>query len=116
MSEKALIKMKDGTEYVRTAQPYDEFWSKVTALPDGWENYACIYCSTDLERAIRKRWNDLGIALDNGQRVPLKGLGDLPLERAAALHARFDILDTPHGATVHTTDGPAGASGSDPFG
>ncbi len=95
--EKALIKMKDGTEYVRTAQPYDDFWSKVTALPGSWDNYACIYCSVELERAIRKRWNDLGLPPDNGQRVPLKGLGDLPLERAAALHARFNTgLETPH--------------------
>ena len=105
MSEKALIKMKDGTEYVRTAQPYDEFWSKVAALSGGWENYACIYCSTDLERAIRKRWSDLGIGADNQQRVTLKGLGDLPLERAAALHARFDILDTPHVRNIDGLDG-----------
>ena len=95
MPEKALIKMKDDTEHVRTAQPYDEFWSKVTALPGPYTNIACIYCSYDLEKALRKRWAEGNTAED--QRVPLKSLGDLPLERAAALHARLDtMMETPH--------------------
>ena len=94
MPERALIKMKDDTEHVRSAHPYEDFWSKVTALPGPYTNIACIYCSITLERVIRKRWADNNTAEDH--RVPLKGLGDLPLERAAALHARFGGLETPH--------------------
>lgn len=111
-----MVLLKDGEKKVLTTQPYDQFWSKVTAIPGPYTNIQAIYCSMDLERYLRKKWSDAGLGPDSDQRVPLKGLGDLSLEAAAAMHAQLDKgLDVPHGATIHPTNGPAGQVGGDPF-
>jgi hypothetical protein len=104
-AEKALVVMKSGEEHVLAANPYDAFWSKVTAIPGPYGNIAYAFVSAALEKVLRKRWADLNLAPDSEQRIPLKGLGDLTLERAAALHARFDGLETPHVCEADRPDG-----------
>ena len=86
MSEKALVVMKDGTEKVLPANNYDTFFMQVTAIPGPYENVKALYVSAELEKVIRKQWAN-GTA---GSIVPLKGLGDLPLEKAAHLFARLE--------------------------
>ena len=97
MPEKALARMKDGTEHVLTAQPYEAFWSKIAAIPGDWTAVDCLYVSIELEGVIRARWGDLNLPFDSAQRLQLRGLGDLPLEKSAGLHARLDtVWEMPH--------------------
>jgi hypothetical protein len=88
--EKALVVMKDETTHVLKATPYEDFWGRVSAIPGPYSNVAHIYCSMALEKVLRKRWFDLNLAQDSDQRFRIKGLGELSLERAAALHAKLE--------------------------
>jgi uncharacterized protein YbdZ (MbtH family) len=112
--EKALVVMKSGEEHVLAANPYDRFWGRVTQIPGGWDQFDFIYCSAALEKHVRKHWADAQLDPSSPQRIKLKGLGDLPLEKAARLHARFDQeLETPH---VPESPRPVGADDFSEYG
>ena len=86
--EKALAVMQDGSEKVLDARPYETFWGReVTPIPGPYTSIAALYVSIELEKALRKYWVEHNI--DTANRMPLKGLGDLELSRAARLHAIF---------------------------
>jgi hypothetical protein len=113
MPEKALLVLKkldgtDGTcEKIVPAHPYDTFFSReVTSVPGPYSNVVAIYCSIDLEKEIRKQAK--ATTSEEAQKIPLKGLGDLSLEKAAAMHARLDTgLETPHVREADRPSGPA---------
>jgi hypothetical protein len=86
-AEKALAVMRDGTERVLNARPYEGFYGReITSIPGPYASIAVVYVSLALESALRKYWSDH--ATEEGNRVTLKGLGELSLERAASLHMR----------------------------
>lgn len=79
-------------ERVVNADPYDTFFSReITSIAGPYGNVECIYCSVDLEKAIRKAAQ--ATMIDAAKAVPIKGIGELSLERAAALYARLDMFD-----------------------
>ena len=87
-AEKALAVMIDDSERVLSARPHETFWSReIVPLPGPYSNVKALYCSLELERAIRSHWAEHSIA--EPHRVKLLGLGDLSLTRAAKLHAVF---------------------------
>jgi hypothetical protein len=93
-AEKALAVMRDGTERVLDAQPYETFYSReVTPIPGPYSSIAVIYVSIALEQALKKYWREHNT--DPGNQIALKGLGDLSLDRAARLHARTDWPGNP---------------------
>ena len=62
-AEKALAVMRDGTERVLDARPYDAFWSReVTPIPGPYSSIVALYVSIDLEAALRKYWMAQGSA------------------------------------------------------
>jgi len=84
MGEKALARMRDGSEQVLDAAPYETFYERaVINSAIQYQDYEAIYVSLALEQAIHAFWREKETT--GKCRVKLRGLGDLPLVRAAQL-------------------------------
>lgn len=89
MSEKALVKMKDGREYVLTAEPYTTFWNDwLWKIPGpvgtprlGLGDVETIWLSSDLTSFLRGTKN-----LPYKESEPAwKFTADLPMSKAAQM-------------------------------
>jgi len=90
MSDKALVVMCDGREFVLAAEPHDKFWAdRLMHVPGPVNDMAEVYVSADLHRMLRSQDHIPGLA---HYAVKFKFIADLPTDRAARL---FQTVGTP---------------------
>ena len=93
MSEKALVVMKDGREFVLAAEPYSNFWSnQLMKISGPVSDIAEVWTSADLNRFLR---GEKRIPYDSAPDVRWLFTADLPFEKCARMFRKSGGPNTP---------------------
>lgn len=93
MSEKVLVVMRDGREFVLVAEPYSGFWpNQLMKIAGPVSDIAEVWTSANLNRFMR---GEKRIPYDAAPDVKWKFTADLPLEKCARMFQKSGGPKTP---------------------